>query len=506
MHPRLTWFFLVTLVLVMAQAGCVASGPAVPQDTLVVGLAGNAWGSFDPFLAQDQATRDVLANIFEPLVRPNPSGQLAPLLAEKWQQVDPLTWEFTLRSGVVFQDRTPLTPVDVVFSIQRAKATGSQGVFGSTLAPIVSVTAAGQVIRIVTDKPYPLLPAALTQVPVVSAKHYESGGQAPSPIGTGPFRFSGYTATTAELERWHGYWNEAGVTPSDVRRVVFKLIPDAAAREAGLAEGTLQIVQGVPPQDAAGLKNRGLQLTTVPGTMMYMIELNTMKPPLDRPEARRALNYAIDYDEVIRKLYGGLGVRLAGPLVPGSLGETGQREPYPHDPNLARSLWQQAGGSGTVLVIDTLPEREAEAELIVDMLAAAGIDARVQVWASPSELRQAIAAGERMAYLTQWGEASLDPYEVLVPKLRTGGLYNFSFYANRQVDDLIDEATVSTDQSHRADLYAQAEGQIIQDAPWVFGYVVTACEAAAPDVQGYQPRRDGLVLLAGVSRKTLGQR
>ncbi len=500
MRPRLILLALVTLALTIAAAGCVAPGPAVPTDTLVVGLDGNRWDSLDPFLAKDHATRDMLANIFEPLLRPDPSGQLAPVLAEKWQQVDPVTWEFTLRSGVVFQDRTPLTPDDVVFSIQRAKETGSQGVFGSTLDPVVSVTATGPVIRIVTDKPDPLLPAALAQVPVVSEKHYQSGA-APSPIGTGPFQLSSYTATTAELQRWNGYWNDTGLAPSDVRRVIFKLIPDAAAREAGLQQGTLQIIQGVPPQDAAGLKNRGLQLLTVPGTMMYMMELNTMKAPLDRPEARRALNYAIDYDEVIQKLYGGLGVRLAGPLVPGSLGETAQRAPYPHDPNLARSLWAQAGGTGTVLVIDTLPEREEEAKLIVDMLAAAGIEARVQVWSSPSDLRQAIAAGDRMAYLTQWGEASLDPYEVLVPKIRTGGLYNFSFFANREVDDLIDEATVSTDQSHRATLYAQAEGQIIQDTPWVFGYVLTACEAAAPDVKGYQARRDGLVILAGVSRQ-----
>ena len=506
LRRRILGFILATLFVSITAAGCIPRGPAVPFDTMVIGVDGNAWDQFDPFLAKDRPTRNVLANVFEGLVRADASGHIMPLLAERWQQVDPLTWEFTLRSGVHFQDDTPFTPADAVFSIMQAMAESTNGPFGTTLAPITDVSASGQVIRIVTNKPYPLLLAALAQVPVVSRARYQIPGDGRQAVGTGLFRLVRHSGDTAELERWDGYWNTSISSATGIRHVIFRLIPGAATREAMLEQGQLQLIQGVPAADAGRLKGQGLQVMTVAGTMINMVELNTMKPPLDRAEARRALNYAIDYNEVIRKLYGGLGVRLAGPLLPGSLGESPRRAPYTYDPNLARSLWTQAGGTGTVFVIDTVPARASEADLIAGMLNDAGIRAQVQVWADAGALRQAIVTGERMAYLTQWGEASLDPYEVLVPKLRAGGLYNYSFYANRDVDDLIDEATVSTDQSRRAALYGQAENQIIQDAPWVFGYVLEACEAAGPDVQGYQARRDGLVILAGVSRKAPGNR
>src|SRR5579859_4281660 len=82
-------------------------------------------GAMDPATRQETVQLSFLANIYEPLVRRDRDLKLEPALAVKWEQTSPTVWRFHLRPGVKWQDGSPLTADDVVFSLQRIQAKSS---------------------------------------------------------------------------------------------------------------------------------------------------------------------------------------------------------------------------------------------------------------------------------------------------------------------------------------------------------------------------------------------
>src|SRR5580700_4843734 len=83
-------------------------------------------GSMDPATRQETVQLSLLANIYEPLVRRNRDLGLEPSLATSWEQMSPTVWRFHLRPGVKWQDGSPFTADDVVFTLKRVEAPNSQ--------------------------------------------------------------------------------------------------------------------------------------------------------------------------------------------------------------------------------------------------------------------------------------------------------------------------------------------------------------------------------------------
>ena len=89
--------------------------------------------SMDPYTRQETFLLAFGSNFYEPLVRRDHEGKVEAALAERWEQPQPNVWRFHLRRNVKFSDGTPFTADDVVFSVERARAPGSnvQGVLAS---------------------------------------------------------------------------------------------------------------------------------------------------------------------------------------------------------------------------------------------------------------------------------------------------------------------------------------------------------------------------------------
>src|SRR5436305_14241226 len=82
--------------------------------------------TIDPHSQNELLTNSINGQMYETLVNRGKQLEIVPVLASAWQQVDPLTWRFTLRKGVRFHDGTPFTAEDVLFSVQRASQSSSQ--------------------------------------------------------------------------------------------------------------------------------------------------------------------------------------------------------------------------------------------------------------------------------------------------------------------------------------------------------------------------------------------
>src|SRR6478736_1114945 len=82
--------------------------------------------TMDPHSQNELLTNSINGQVYETLANRGKKLEIVPALATEWQQVDPLTWRFTLRKGVRFHDGAPFTADDVLFSVQRASQGTSQ--------------------------------------------------------------------------------------------------------------------------------------------------------------------------------------------------------------------------------------------------------------------------------------------------------------------------------------------------------------------------------------------
>lgn len=147
--------------------------------------------------------------------------------------------------------------------------------------------------------------------------------------------------------------------------------------------------------------------------------------------------------------------------------------------------------------LDAPDNRAREAALIAEQLAEAGMTVEINLQ-TKAQLRKQMEKGERQAYLTDWGSSFFDPYDLVIPKLSTGGHGNFSFYSNPLVDELLSLAATSTDADLRRQSYRQVQEIILAQSPWAFGYMLDRFEALSNTVQGYHPALDGRVNLHDV--------
>ena len=136
--------------------------------------------------------------VYEGLTIIDADLSLRPALATSWQLIDPSNWRFELRQGVSFHDGTPFSAEDVVFSVERARAEGSDlASYMSSIAAVKAVDA--DTVEIATRHPDMLLPVNLRQVAILSKAWAERRGiasarpyaQGAPPLdqanGTGPF-------------------------------------------------------------------------------------------------------------------------------------------------------------------------------------------------------------------------------------------------------------------------------------------------------------------------------
>jgi peptide/nickel transport system substrate-binding protein len=320
-------------------------------DSLVVAMRTDSIGTFDPAIPPTRDTETVLRNIFDALVAHTLDGKVVPQLATSWRKVGPAVYDFTLRTGVKFQSGDPVTADDVVFTFERVLTPGmiTNGAVPrkDLLGPLLRVQKLDDShVRFVYSATFPeeLLLQALVHFQVVPQKYLQQVGEAgfvAKPIGAGPFAYTrGAVNADIVLTRFDGYW--AG--PAKLRQVIFRMMPEPSTRVAALLSGEAQIIQEVSPDVVDRLKaSPNVQVKTAAGTRSYEIELDNATAPFNDVRVRQALNYAINWDPILRDIYHGYAQRLATGFLPTGFGYDPSLKPYPYDTGKAKELLQQAG-------------------------------------------------------------------------------------------------------------------------------------------------------------------
>jgi ABC-type transport system substrate-binding protein len=448
--------------------------------------------TLDPALGYDTRSWFFEQHLFETLVAYDDRAALVPGLAERWEtSPDGRRYRFTLLPDLVFSDGTPLTAADAVGSIERVldPKTRSQGaeyfrgivgaaayVDGSAphVAGLRGPDARTVEIELVEPDPLFLHKLALLFAAVVPAERARALGDdfTTQPLGSGPFVLRewrrGERIVLARNARYRrpdrpyldGIVQQIGVNP-ELSWLMFE-------------SGELDVT-GIPPADfPAVLRDPKQAALTVHATALetMFIGLNCQMPPLDDRRVRQALNYAVNKAGVIA-LLNGRGVEARGIVPPNMPGYHVDLAGYPYDPEKARALLAAAGlaaGFTTEIWTQGTDTDLKIAQKIQQDLTKVGVQLEIKSVAWSAFLEAIRQPRTVPVFDLGWSADFPDPSNFLDVLFHSGGANNHSFYANPEVDRLLEQARTMMDETARFRVDAAAERMIVDDAPIILLY------------------------------------
>ncbi len=501
------------------EEGSEATEESEGEKTLVFARGGDS-ESLDPGSTSDGESSRVTQQVLETLLTfEAESFELEPGLAHDWEVSDDgLTYTFYLEEGVKFHDGTDFDAEAVKINFDRfadpeheyafadheyvyfmygAMFGGHKGEEGHVVEEVKVVD--DHTVEFILSKPlgFFLQNMGMSYFAITSPAALEEFGPEinENPVGTGPFKFISWTKDDSiVLEKNEDYWKE-GLPKLD--KVIFEVIPDNAARLIALRSGDIDIMDGLNPDDAAGVdSDEDLTLYARTENNFGYIGFNTQKEPLDNDLLRQAISHAIDRGAIVDALYAGYGTVAKNPLPPSYLGYNDEVEGYQYDVEKAKEVLKEAGyEDGLEIDLWTMPvarpympDPETTAEIVQNNLAEIDITVNIvrEEWAPYLEKT---AKGEHQIYMLGWSGTNGDP-DYFLSSLLHGDLVgdsNREFYQNDEVDTLLNEAKVEIDQDKRAEMYKEAQAIIAEDVPMVPLVHSTPVMASLSTVKNYVP-------------------
>ena len=329
----------------LAGAGAPAAAQQAPRGTLTF-VQSLLPLVADPHVEFLNSSFHVQYAMFDPLARVNEEGRLTPYLATSWKLESPTSWVFELRKNVKWHDGAPFTSKDVVFSISRILDPATRSIWGRIYSFVERAEAIDDTtVRIRTKTPSVAVPQDFGRMAMLPKDQFERMGKDAffaKPVGTGPFKFLRQVrGEEIVMEANSSYWGG----PPKVKTLVFKQVPDEATRVAELLAGTADIVDGIPPADAARVNASGratvIFAPTVRRVLLDFAVLTT--PELKDRRVRVAVAHAINGRAINTAVFGGQAGKQTGWLDRFSWGYNQTLKPYIYDPARSKRLLAEAG-------------------------------------------------------------------------------------------------------------------------------------------------------------------
>lgn len=511
------------------------SAAAASSDDLTV-----TWGeddvsprTYDPRVTSSRHEYQVIAQVFDTLIASDGSNKLWPGLATAWDvATDGKSVTLKLRDDVGFHDGTPFSADAVKFTFDTIAdpKTASEGAV-TQLGPYAGCDVIDpHTIRVNYSQPFGAALASYaegTLAPVSPAAVMRLGNQgfARAPVGAGPFRFVSWEeGRQVILERFDKYnWAPSynvNKGPSNVKRIVHRLIGDASTRVAALEAGEIDISDATPVLDVKRLgetKGYATMIGNASG-IPFGLELNGSKGIFTDIRVRRALAMAVDRKALSDNLFFGLIDPAYEPLSKGTPGYwAGGEDMYRPDPKAAAALLEEAGwkpgpdglrikdgqrlsgfyGAPPPLEPDTAVEIQAVARRV-------GFDLKVET-ITFARNQQLVFDNAFDMLPVRWIQADPMCLENLFSSanIPSPGRYKYNWMQLRdpKLDALFVAGRAVTDQAKRDEIYGEAQKIIMNTALWwpVHNQVETV--AYRTDRKGYRfARADWVVLFYDVAR------
>ena len=521
-----------------------AEASADDDVSFTVGMI-NEVDSFNPFLGIEATSYEAWALNYDFMVGYSMKDMSpAPALASDWTTSDDgLTWTFDIRDDVTWSDGKALTARDIAYTYSRVLDGGPEATtWSSYLKGVTKATAPDDTHVVLTlDKPNAVLP--LLPIPIIpehvwkdvsedEVKTYPAEPKGGQPVvGSGPFQLVEGTAggSTYRFEANPDYWGGA----PHIDQVVIRVFKNEDTMSQALIKGEIDFAEDISPlqvkalQDEQGItaKNGVSPLFDEIAFNSGSIDLETGKPSGDPnpavldPKFRHALGYALDLDQIVRKVYQGAAVpgdTIIPPAYSSYRWEPPADEAFTFDLEKAGQLLDEAGykkGSGGLrtmpdgspigtlrLAARTDASLDASVntmEYFKEWLADLGIKAEVQTFES-NRLTEIILDGNFDAFQWNW-YVEPDPDSMLSNMTcdQRGG-WSDSWYCNSRYDALYEKQHVEMDQATREDQVKEMQQILFEDSPYLVTAYTTTGEAVRTDKFACfqsQPDPDGVWLV-----------
>lgn len=474
--------------------GATTPPPSGEIDSVTWALATSEPESLDWIYAWDYASQNtILANMCEGLRRENPDGTMGFALATDVRMPDPTTYVYTLREGVTFADGTTMTADDVVFSLSRHLGSEPASYWELWYQNVEAITATGPLeVTIKLRQPDMLLDRLMsTPVGYVGKKSFiEAAGAAygtPSTgvMCTGPFKLGVWNpGQDITLDRHDGYW-DAGLK-AKAKQIRFVSIIDPSAMAAALLTGEVDGAWAMATTILPTLSTADSgDLYTNSGTEAVAFQPISFTGALADKRVRQALRAVIDYQGIVQGVLGNAGEAIKT-LTPRSLWGDHANEwdkafgdlPEPkQDLDQARTLLAEAGvPAQPIVIIVNAEDAQILSSLAAIQHAAASVGLKIEIRKlPPAEFLGFFydpAAREGADLFASMVTAEIpDPLE-LFSQIIPGAPYNFSNLTDPAFADPIVTAMAEPDAAKRAELTAQAERALIDNAYYFPIYAV----------------------------------
>jgi peptide/nickel transport system substrate-binding protein len=429
--------------------------------------------------------------------------ELIPALAESWQVApDGASIDLKLRSGVKFHDGSTLDAQAAKASIDRTRAMNRGGAFFLQALKEVQVVDP-MTLRLVAAQPSVSLLYGLPKVYITGKAHLDDPDKgaayfATSINGTGPYRLSRWDkGQQIVFDAFSDYW--AGWSGSHVGQVIERVVPETGTQQLLLERGDAQFVVlpsiGIT-QDPKELASKpGIKMVDTPALRVTVISMNTQKGPLQDVRVRKALQAAFDYQAMLQ-IYQGYAEVPNSPLPKGfTAAYDPSLPPFKQDLDAARRLLAEAGNANGGLNLSFVyTETEAQARLVGLLMQSTlqplgvTLDLQGKPFATlAAQIADKNAAPDIQATLTMTPRTA-DPGELLATLYagnNVGQSYNYSWYANPEVDEMLAEADRTFDDAQRMQIYRKIAQKLIDDAPSIWAAYPKLIEVLRDEVQNY---------------------
>ncbi len=458
--------------------------------------------NLDPRIGTDAQAEHIDALIFDALVRRDEHFGLQPFLATSWENPDPLTWVFHLRTGVRFQDGRPLTSRDVKWTIDSllngTVISVKAGSF-TTLDHIDAPDPATVVFHLKKPDPallFNLCDGAIGIVPYGSGRDFWR-----HPVGSGPFAFvSQQIDRDVVLARNPSYWD----SPAKIARIRFAVVPDDTTRALELQKGSADVESNALSPDMIDSLGRDphLVIDQGPGTNLYYLVFNLRDPILRDVRVRTAIADAINRPLIIQTIYRGQA-RLAESLLPPQhWAFTADVEQHPYDPAAANALLDRAGyprgRDGIRFHISEKTSNDETVRLVAvamqQELALAGIALDLRSYEFATFYSDLVRGAFQIAP-SRWIGGNENP-DIYRYAFDSGSFpprgSNRGFYSNPEVDRLIADGASTTDRSRQRTDYVRIQQILAHDLPSMNLWYLNSVVVHSRRLSNIQPNPSGM--------------
>lgn len=441
----------------------------------------------NPVLARTDADRDLTRLVFSGLMRQVANGSLKPDLARGYEiSEDGLTYTFFLRDNIVFHDGNPITPSDIIFTIDLIQNNLTESPEASRWAGVKAEAPNSHTVIFTLTEPFAgflanttlgIVPQHLWQGLAADQLSFSSLNN--EPVGSGPFKVSKIKQTKAGIPteyKLSAFRRYAHGKPS-VKTITLRFYPNESELIDAFSRQSINGMGAVSPQNLVDLDYEILESSPLP-RLFGLFFNRTSNVALQDKAVRQAINLIIDREELISTVLYGQGTAIYGPL---PVHQASTDLPDEDGVEILDNAGWTLNDEGlrtkrgrtlqfSISTSDTLELRQA-AEVIQATLVRYGFDVNLRVF-DIGNLEEEVIRNRNFDALL-FGQVLNHDTDLYAfwhsSQINSPGI-NISGYSNTEVDKALEASLSETNTAEREKLYQTIATEVNDDLPAIFLY------------------------------------